>query len=68
MTRGGVREGAGRPLKDGSGPAKMATFRLSPRAILAIKEGAARLGLTQAGLIDVAIGAYLASHDGPPID
>jgi len=46
----------------------MATFRLSPRAILAIKEGAARLGLTQAGLIDVAIGAYLASHDGPPID
>ena len=64
MTRGGNREGAGRPSKDPGEKAKRATFALYPATIEAIKEGASRLGFSQAKLIDVAIGAYLASHPG----
>ncbi len=64
--RGGAREGGGRPRKNPDALAKMASFRLASHTIDAIKRGASRLGLSQADLIDVAIGAYLDAHDEPP--
>lgn len=53
--RGGMREGGGRPLKDPAGPAKMASYRLPPATIEAIRQGAARLGLSQADFIARAV-------------
>lgn len=66
MTRGGRRDNpGGRPPKDPTaGPAKMASYRLSPAVIEAIRDGAARLGVSQADLIAAAVTRYL-DQQGP---
>jgi hypothetical protein len=52
----------GRPFKDPAGPAKIVSFRLSPSLIEMIRDGADRLGIYQADLLDASIRAYLADH------
>lgn len=47
----------GRPRKDEAGPAKMQSYRLSPRTIQAIREGARRRGMSQADFIAHAVDA-----------
>jgi hypothetical protein len=58
MTRGSKHEGAGgRPLKDPSGPAKMASFRLSPALLERIRAGAVSRGVSQADYLALAVEA-----------
>lgn len=57
MTRGGPREGAGRPAKDPSEKGKMAAFRLSPALTERIKAGATARGVSQAVYIALAVEA-----------
>lgn len=59
--RGGAREGGGRPPKDPAGLSKMASFRLPPSTIDAIRAGAEQLGVSQADLIGAAVREYLES-------
>ncbi len=57
MTRGCKREGGGRPLKDPAGPAKMASYRLSPALIERIRAGAVSRGVSQADYLALAVEA-----------
>ena len=50
----------GRPLKDPAGPSRMASFRLPPATVEAIRGLAADLGVSQAEAIRLAIAAYRA--------
>lgn len=65
MTRGGAREGAGRPVTDPSGKARMVSLKLPPSLIEEIKARAGAEQLTQTQLIVKAVRAYLnKSHPG----
>lgn len=74
MTRGGAREGAGRPVADPSGKARMVSLKLPPALIEEIKAQADAEGVSQTQLIVKAVRAYLgaraagraASTDAPP--
>lgn len=66
--RGGSREGAGANAKDPAGNAKMASFRLGPSALVQIREGAARLGISQAELISRGVTMYLAAQERASTD
>jgi hypothetical protein len=57
MTRDGKRDGGGRPLKDPAGPAKMASYRLSPALIERIRAGAVSRGVSQADYLALAVEA-----------
>jgi hypothetical protein len=49
--RGGARDGSGPKLKDPAGRAKMASYRLPPSTVLAIRSYSERLGISQAQVI-----------------
>ena len=59
--RSGPRAG-GRPPKPPGEKAKRQTFALTPDTLLLIKQGASRLDVSQAKLIDLAIRAYMDAH------
>lgn len=57
MPRGGSRDGAGRPTL-GEAKAKMASYRLPPEVVQAIRDKAEAAGVSQARLIALAVDAY----------
>ena len=64
MTRGGKREGAGRPNLIEGETAKPFAVKLPPSEADMIRAGAADLGVSQARLIVEAVKAYLESKRG----
>lgn len=58
----------GRPLKDPAGPSRMASFRLPPATVDAIRELATEMGVSQAEAIRLAIAAYRAARATHQID
>jgi len=66
--RGGARPGSGPKIKDPSGAAKMATFRLPPATIDAIREFSAADGVSQADLITRWVQRERAEREAPEAD
>ncbi len=65
MTRGGPREGSGRPVLDASGKARMISLKLPPVLIDAIRENAGKMGISQTQFIAMAVRAYLVKIEVP---